>query len=176
MRSSRWLSMGLLVAVVVGAAGCEATRRKFIRKRKAVQQEGPIFALENEYRPEFPPEVRYQAHFAYWKAAHDDLLEDLQQATVARRMRAAHQVLKELKAMQALLDGPPVAGLGKLIEETEQVVTQLENPVLDTLRIAAFQSRLESLYRRIDKGYDYHRVVTYVRADAPAAPNGQSAH
>ena len=164
----RGVGAGLVIAVAFGLAGCEVVRRKFIRNNKPKATE-PIFALEQEYRPEFPPEVRYQAHFAYWKAAHEDLIEDLDRATVARRTYAAGQATKELQTMQALLDSPSREGLGKLLEELTGMQGRLANPLLSTGQIAILRNRLESLYRRIDKGYDYHRIKAHLKSDAPAA-------
>ena len=114
MMGRRWVGVGMVLVLVAGTTGCETMKRKFIRKPKVVKAPEPIFALEQTYRPEFPPEVRYGAHFAYWKAAHDDLLSGLETATRMRRERAARQAIKELKGMQALLEGPTADGLGQV--------------------------------------------------------------
>ncbi len=170
MRADRWISVGLVVAMVAGAAGCESLRRKFTRRPKVHQGPEPIFALEKEYRPEFSPEVRYQAHFAYWKAAHGDVLEGLGQVTQARRMHAMREALKELRAMQALLEGPPVTGLGTLIDEMVVLEARLADPTLDAARLSLMRTTVESLWRRIDRGYDYRKMKPYLKPDLPAAP------
>ncbi len=170
MRAHRWMSVGLVVAMVVGVAGCESMKRKFTRKPRVQQGPEPIFALEREYRPEFSPEVRYQAHFAYWKAAHGDLLEGLGQVTRARRMHAVREALKELRAMQALLEGPPVTGLGRLIDELAALEGPLDDPTLDASRLAFLHATVESLRRRIDRGYAYHKMKPSLKPDMPAQP------
>lgn len=175
MNRWRWTSAVLIVAVLAGATGCETVRRKFTRKRKKIEKVEPIFALEQVYRPEHPPEVRYQAHFAYWKAAHDDLLDNLDQATQSRRMRAARQAVKELRAMQALLEGPPAEGLRYFVREMETIEHQVANPALGPPRLAVMRSTIESLRRRIDKGYDYHKVKAHLKSDLPTAHAEQPA-
>ncbi len=170
MNRGRWVSAGLVVVLLAGTTGCETVKRKFTRKPKTTQGPEPIFTLDEEYRPEFPPDVRYQAHFAYWKAAHDDLLEGLGQATRLRRERATRQAIKELRAMQALLQGPPADGLGRFIAEMERLAQRLDDPVLDAPRLSVMRSSIESLYRRIDSGYDFHRVKAHLKSEAPAPP------
>lgn len=170
MTRGRWMSAGLIVVLLAGTTGCEAMKRKFTRKPKTTQGPEPIFTLDEEYHPEFPPDVRYQAHFAYWKAAHDDLLEDLGQATRLRRERATRQAIKELRAMQALLEGPPADGLGQLIVEMERLADRLNDPVLDAPRLSVMRSSIESLRRRIDSGYDFHRIKSHLKSEAPAPP------
>lgn len=167
MQKSRWLGIAMVMVLLVGSTGCEALKQKFIRKRKVEQKVEPIFTLEQQYRPEHLPEIRYQAHFAYWKAAHDDLIEDLDEATRARRLRAIRQAIKELKAMQALLEGPPAERLGRLIEEMTRLEARLADPAFNPQRAAILRSTVESLRRRIDKGYDYHKVKAALRPDMP---------
>ena len=167
MTLRRWMSALLVIAVLGTSVGCETARRKFIRKRKVQRKEEPLFALEKEYRPEFSPEVRYQAHFAYWKAAHGDLLGGLGQMTQPRQLRAARQAIKELRAMQALLEGPPTSSLGALIEAMVAIEAQLANPSLTPSRLTMMRSTIESLRRRIDKGYDYHKVKAHLKPDLP---------
>ena len=172
INARRSAAVAILIAVAGTSVGCEGLRRKFVRKRKVERTTEPIFALEHEYRPEFPPDVRYQAHVAYWKAAHGDLLEGLTQATQARRMRAVRQAIKELRAMQALVADAQAQGLGRLLEEMAALERQVEDPVLDPPRLAVMRSTIESLRRRIDAGYDFHAVKAHVKSDTPtdAAP------
>lgn len=174
MRARQWIGLGLVLAVLGASTGCEGLKKKFIRKRKSDKGPEPIFALQQEYRPEFPPEIRYQAHFAYWKAAHDDLIDDLTTSTQMRRMRAVRQAIKELQAMQALLQGPQVIGLGQLIDEMKALEGRLDSPALDASRLAIFRSSIESLRRRIDKGYDYHKVKASLKPDIPIAAQAPS--
>ena len=72
--------------------------------------------------------------------------------------------------MQALLEGPPVEGLGRLIAEMERLAQRLDDPVLDAPRLAVMRSAIESLHRRIDSGYDLHRVKAHLKSEAPAPP------
>lgn len=172
MNGRRWVGVGMALVLMAGTTGCEAARRKFIRKPKVVKAPEPIFALEQAYRPEFPPEVRYGAHFAYWKAAHDDLLTGLETATRMRRERAARQAIKELNGMRALLEGPAADGLGQTITEMERLAQRLEDPVLDAPRLSVLRSSIEALYRTIDKTYDLHRVRAALKSEAPTPPPG----
>ena len=170
MRRHRWVSVGLIAVMVTGAAGCESMKRKFTRKRTAVAGPEPIFALEKEYRPEFSPEIRYQAHFAYWKAAHSDLLEGLGEVTQARRMHATREAIKELRAMQALVEGPPVSGLGALIDEMVALQGVLGDPSLNASRLSLMRTQVESLRRRIDRDYAFHKIKAHLIPDLPAQP------
>ncbi|MBI4313251.1 MAG: hypothetical protein HY594_00390 [Candidatus Omnitrophica bacterium] len=171
MRNRRFFAALLVAPLVLSVVGCDSVKRKFVRKRKTVQGPEAIFTLEKEYRPEFSPEVRYQAHFAYWKAAHDDLLEDLRQgATRARRMRAVNQSIKELRSMQELLEGSPVSGLEEMIGLMEKAKTRLDDPTVDGSRTTVVRSQLEMLRRRIDKRFDYHKVKSSLKPDLSLLP------
>lgn len=169
MRRERWISLVLMAAMLISATGCETMRKKFTRKPKNVKPPEPIFTLDQEYRPEFPPEIRYQAHFAYWKAAHDDLIEGLTTGTRARRERAVHNAIKELKIMQALVQGPQAEEMGRTIEELELLKQRLQDPVLDAPRLSVLRGSIEALRRHIDKRYDYRHMKANLKSETPAA-------
>lgn len=169
------IGIAVVLAMVMASTGCATVKKKFTRKPKVQRPPEPIFALQKAYRPEWPPEVRYQAHFAYWKAAHDDVLDGLERATYKRRMASTAQAIKELKAMHALLTGPAADGLAKHMEEMERVQARLADPLLDAPRLNILRSSIESLRRRIDKGYDYHKVKEAIISERPAPPQEPSA-
>ncbi len=167
MKRMRWVILLLIVGILVGSTGCGSLKKKFIRKPKNVPKPDPIFVLDKVHRPEYPPEVRYGSHFAYWKAAHAELIESLEAKTRIARIRAARNAAKELKAMQKLLKEPLAGKLQSLVNQLDKVVEDVTLPNYNEQRAAIFRSRMEYLYRQINKHYHPSEVTPYLQPDFP---------
>lgn len=148
-----------LIIFLLGAAGCSPKwRAKFIRKStksKATAQ--PILVLQPDQKAVLPPADRYREHYAYWKSWHGDLLDSLGQLR-KRDLVQINGAIGELQAMQSVLTGPPSEGLRKILLEMRNLQAQWAAAPVTWQIPSATRTRLQQLYREIDKNYPYARV------------------
>ncbi len=167
----RILALFFIGVFLIGTAGCGYKwKAKFIRKRHgAVAQEQPVLVLESNEKAVYPAAVRYQEHFAYWKAWHSDLLASLGEIR-KRDLRYLNGTIGELRSMADILGNTPPAGhLREIVGE----LTKLEEKWTSTSEAfwhpsTSARSRLEQLRREIDRAYHYSKVRTWIPEEKTA--------
>ena len=84
--------------------GCEAFRKKFVRKAKG-EKEVRVVTQTDEYTSGYSIIESYQRHFSFWLAAHDELIVALrrQQGSRKRRLEMANRSADELLQMRQFL-------------------------------------------------------------------------
>lgn len=162
-RNQRVLCCLLLTAsCLLATTGCSPEwKRKFIRKGKEVKTDQPVLVLQADQQAMYPPEVRYQEHFAYWKSWHSDLLASLGEIR-KRDLRTLDGVIGELRAMATVLSGPPSEHLRKILVELGDLRERWQNAPGSDSSPAQARSRLEQIQREIDKSLHYSKVKEWV--------------
>ena len=159
----KWLLVPLsllLTVLCLLETGCGPQwKRKFIRKGKVVSAPQPILELQSDVQATYPPAVRYQAHFAYWKSWHSELLSSLGQSR-KRDLRYLSGVIGELRAQVELLTGPPAERLQGILSELTQFEREWQEAPADIP--ASTRTRLEQLQRQIDREFHYAEVKQWI--------------
>lgn len=165
MKQSRLLAFLLVVCLL--ASGCGPQwKKKFIRKKKVVRTTQPILTLISNIQATYPPEVRYQEHFAYWKSWHSELLASLGQIR-KRDLRYLNGTISELQSMEELLAGPPAKRLGEILTELRQMEEGWSLSPQTGYASTRVRTRLQQLEREINRDFHYSEVK-----DAIAKPLG----
>lgn len=171
MTVKRFLGAFLLVSAAgLLVCGCSpAWRKKFIRKRaKQAVEPQAILVLQPDPRAIFPPNIRYQEHYAFWKSWHSELLLSLGQIH-KRDLRYMDGVIGELRAMQSVLSGEPANRLRQILVELSALQDEWERSP-DTWQMpASHRTRLEKLQREIEKDFHYSDVKESIVPDPEPA-------
>ena len=142
---NRVIARLLCLLLILPMMGCSpAWKRKFIRKSKDAVLPQPILVLQSNVEATYPPDVRYQAHFAYWKSWHGELLDSLGQIR-KRDSRYLAGVISELRSMEKILTGPPAQRLTKILEELSQIQERWQQAPEPWAPSSAQRVRLEQL-------------------------------
>jgi len=164
VRSIRLLLVfGLIGLLVVDATGCSPQwRRKFVRKRKdAPAASQPILEFQSNEQATYPPAVRYQEHFAYWKSWHSELLKTLGEIH-KRDLRYLAGTMGELRAMAQLLSGPSANRLEAILVELSGLEEKWRGSGESYQPTSAVRTRLEQLSREIDRDFQYSKVKAWI--------------
>ena len=139
-----------------------------MRKRKNAKPVHPVLVLQSDQDAVYPPAIRYQEHFAYWKSWHGDLLTSLGQIR-KRDLQYLTGAINELQSMLDVLSGPPADKLRTILEEMTRMQDKWrESP--ETWRIPnSDRTRLEQLRREIDKNFYYKKVKEWIPEPKPPA-------
>ncbi len=150
----------LLIAALV--AGCSPQwRKKFVRKHKQAKPPEAILVLQTDAEATYPPAIRYQEHFALWKAWHSGLLDTYGEIR-KRDVRYLNGTIGELKAMAELLTGPPAERVQKILIELNSVQRGWATAPEPWNPPPSFRVRLERLERQIDRELHYSKVEEWV--------------
>ncbi len=158
----RFFLLSLIGLLVLETSGCGPQwKRKFVRKKKQVTVEQPVLVLQSEMEATQPPEVRYQAHFVYWKSWHTELIDYLGEVR-KRDLRYLNGTIGELRAMAELISGPPADRLRKILTELSEMEEAWNKAPASSKPSATDRTRLEKLRREIDKNLHYSKVKQWI--------------
>jgi hypothetical protein len=162
----RLISAGLLIAFIVGIAGCSPTwRRKFVRKKKGDAVEGPVLEPE-EYNKEFTNKQLYANHFVFWKSAENELIASIKKKSSAKRVDVyASHALVEIRKMYQLLVPEMQKELLPYIEELEGVVSDLKKPGYLEAHSNNLLRALSKHYRNVNSGFYYFKAQGYIKPE-----------
>jgi hypothetical protein len=144
------------------AEGCSPQwRKKFVRKRKSAQAAQPVLAFQTEAEATYPPAIRYQEHFALWKAWHSGLLDSYGEIR-KRDLRYLKGAVGELQSMAQLLNGPPADRIQKVLAELNKVQRSWATAPEPWNPPPSFRGRLERVKREVDRELHYSKVKDWI--------------
>ena len=155
-------AFGVVICCLLSAVfltGCSPEwKRKFVRKRKqSVQAAQPILVLQSDSQAAFPPAVRYQEHFAYWKSWHSELLGSLGQIR-KRDLRYLSGTVGELRSLAELLKGERADRLREILSELNSLGESWSRTPEPWHPPSAVRTRLEQIRREIDRDFHFSKV------------------
>ncbi len=142
--------------------GCEAFRKRFVRKPKKKQIR--VVVSPQEYTPEHSAQEVYKKHFLFWRASHDELIDslDAQDANRKKRISSAKKIIENLRQMHGLLTLKKQARLDIFILEQEGTLRKLDRYNLSLGRKLRIKSTLNKQRRQIEKVFDYRHIQEYL--------------
>ncbi len=156
------ISMSILLCLSLALTGCEAFRKKFVRKPKKKQIR--VVVSPQEYTPEHSAQEVYKKYFLFWRASHDELTDSLgaQDANRKKRISSAKKIIENLRQMHGLLILKKQARLDIFILEQESRLRELDRYNLNPGQILRIKSTLNKQRRQIEKEFDYRHIQEYL--------------
>ena len=143
--------------------GCEAFRKKFVRKPKK-EKEIKVVIHTHEYESLYSVEQSYKKYFLFWRASHEELVNSLNAGNGNRKKRvfAAEKVLENLQQMRKLLLPEKQAGLDRFILEQKALAGELDKYKLKRARMSRVKAILEKQRRQIQREFSYKHTKEYL--------------
>ena len=161
MRFLRSLVLAIVCFSLI-LTGCEAFRKKFVRKPKKKQIR--VVVSPQEYTPEHSAQEVYKKYFLFWRAWHDELIDslDAQDANRKKRISSAKKIIENLQQMHGLLIRKKQARLDIFILEQEDILKELDSYNLSFGKRLRIKSALNKQRRQIGKEFDYRHIQEYL--------------
>lgn len=164
----KWFRLILIFFIVFNITGCEAVRKKFTRKKKAVVKMPRIYQVR-KYEKKPTPEL-YNKHYTFWVTWQSELIRVLGE-NHKKDMRCIDEIVGNLIDMQNILVEEKAKELTPHIEKMVKVKDIIFNEELSQANKDYVKRTLEREDRFIKKEFNYKKVKDYLRKsfeeDAP---------
>ncbi|MDP2939379.1 MAG: hypothetical protein Q8O13_04770 [Candidatus Omnitrophota bacterium] len=151
---------------LISLAGCEALKKKFIRKHKGEQKEEVQVIFEPQEYPlqEFTNEELYQNHYLLWKSWKQELSEALQEGiNNKKRIESVKEMIAHLEAMKFLLLDNHQKQLELFIQSAKKINDKILAGRLNNSDFMVLRNNLETLEKNIRNNYSYKKVKDFIK-------------
>ncbi|MFH1655128.1 MAG: hypothetical protein ABH954_00765 [Candidatus Omnitrophota bacterium] len=155
----------LILVSFLSLEGCEAFRKKFIRKKKKKEAEEQVVLEPQEY-----PEVvydnitLYSNHYNLWKAWQVELLESLKEGqSYKKQIQCFDEVLKNLSEMRNLLADQKQQELDIYIQQIAGYKEKLSGSKLKYAILPQLKNRLNSIDKKIRTNFTYNKIEDWIK-------------
>ncbi len=157
------ISVPILLCLSLTLTGCEAFRKKFVRKSKREKEVNVVIDIK-EYESEYSLKEAYKKYFTFWRAWRDELLTSLDAQDLNRKKQvlAAKRTLESLQQMRELILPEKQARLDVFILEQKDIVRQLEGYNLSHVQKVRIKNMLEKQRRQIQKEFKYNQIEKFL--------------
>jgi len=152
----------LVIVFALGITGCEAFRKKFVRKKK--QERVQVYYEPEKYEKD-PAEALYKKHYIYWKTLHEDLANNIGETPV-KVSRSAEGVVSNLRDMKRYLNEEKAAELETYIQKMVKIKSDLSRRHISIAGERITKRKLEEIYRKIRREFSYKKVKDCIRENA----------
>lgn len=162
-RCTQILVLLAVICLLFSVSGCEAFRKKFVRKSKR-QKEVKVVIETYEYESMYSVEETYKRYFLFWRAAHEEMINSLKSQDGNRKklVFAAEKIIENLQQMRQLLMPQMQARLDTFISEQKDIARQLNRFKLQHAQLIRIKSMLEKQRRQIQKEFNYKHIQEYL--------------
>ncbi len=157
----------LIFFVLLNLAGCEAFRKKFIRKKKEAVKMPRIYQLK-KYEKKPTPEL-YKKHYAYWVTWQSELIRVLGD-NHKKDTRCMEEIISNLNDMQNMLVKEKADALSPRIKKLVTVKDIIFNEELTQANKDYVKRTLEREDRAIKRGFYYDKVKDYLKKNFEEVP------
>ncbi len=128
-RNCRFFILICLICSVFLSSGCETLRKKFTRKKKAVQSTEPMVIVPRDYSAHpFPSDVLYKQYFSYWKSWNQELIESIAgSATYKKILECSEQTVTNLLKMESYLKEEQATALHVYVQKAQDLKGRIEH-------------------------------------------------
>lgn len=151
----------LVIVFALEATGCDAFRKKFVRKKN---QERIQVYYEPEKYEKAPAEALYKKHYIYWKTLHEELTNNIGESPV-NISRTAEGVVSNLQDMKRYLNEEKAAELETYIRQMEKIKSDLSGRHTSIAGERRAKRKSEEIYRKIKREFSYKKVKDYIRGN-----------
>lgn len=162
----RRMVLVLIILTFLSCEGCEAFRKKFVRKKQMEEETMEQVILEPQEYPEVVhdnPEL-YKNSYTLCKAWYSDLLESLKdEGSYKKQLQCFNEVLKNLSEMRNLLKEEKQQELDLCISEISNNKEQLINSRLKNSILPQLKSNLARVEKTIRTKFNYNKIKESIR-------------
>jgi hypothetical protein len=163
LRCTQTLILFFVLCSLFSVCGCEAFRKKFVRKPKK-EKEIKVIVRTQEYEYPYTVVVAYKNYYLYWRTAHEQLYQLLSSQDDNRKKRifTAKRVVDNLLQMQQLLLPEKRSKIEGYIAELNKIVQQLARYKLTRLQKLRIRNTLDRQRKQIQKELHYRNIQDYL--------------
>ncbi len=147
-------------------SGCEALKKKFIRKHRGEEKEVEVVVFEPQEYPlqEFTNGELYQNHYLLWKSWKQELSESLEEGVNHKKQREnAKEMLINLEAMKILLQNDRQKGLDLFMQNAKKINEKISAGSLNSSDFSSLKNDLETLEKKVRNGYSYKKIKDFIK-------------
>ena len=154
----------LLIVTLFTLCGCEAFRRKFVRKPKH-EKEVEVVVRTQEYESEYTAEEIYKKYYRFWRAAHDELVSLLAAPETNRKrlVYMARNIIDYLRQMRPLLKAEKQERLDEFILEQEDIIAMVDSYKLSSTEKLHIRNRLQRQRKRMEQEFSCEVIQEYLK-------------
>lgn len=151
----------LLFATVL--CGCEAFRKKFVRKPKE-EKEVRVVTQIKEYKALYSPEVGYKQYYLFWRTSHEELVSSLEAQNGNRKktLYFAKQTAEHLQEMRDLLLPEKQKELELFISKQGDIARRLDRRSLNRAQKLGIKSILKRQKKQIERAFAFKHIQEYL--------------
>ena len=143
--------------------GCEAFRKKFVRKPKR-EKEVTVVVKIQEYESKYSTAETYKKYFLFWRCRHEELVNLLnaQEGNRKKRIFSAKKIIENLQQMQKLLLPQKQIKLESFISEQKAIVEKLDRYNLSRGQRLRIKSTLGKQRKKIQEEFAYRHIQEHL--------------
>ena len=156
----------LILLTFLSSEGCEAFRKKFVRKKNVEEEVEEQVILEPQEYPEvvYDNTTLYKNYFTLYKAWYADLLDSLkEESSYKKQLQCFDEVLKNLREMQNLLKPEKQQEMDPYIQEIAKNKEQLMGTSLKSAILPQLKSKLSSVEKKIRVQFNYNKIKEAIK-------------
>lgn len=156
----------LMILSFFSLEGCEAFRKKFVRKKQIEEEEEEQVILEPQEYPEvvYDNSALYKNYFTLYKAWYGDLLDSLiPDASYKKQLQCFNEALKNLSEMRNLLKQEKQQEIDSSIQEISKNKEKMTGARLKNAILPQLKSDLASIDRKIRAQFNYNKIKDFIR-------------
>jgi hypothetical protein len=144
-----------LIFILFYTSGCVSLRRKFVRKKKYVE-EAPVYVNFKDY-PVQPSRDAYIDYYLFVRGWLDELEESLREgASLKREKRAINEAIMNFEQIISFFKPEGKEAIYPLYTELLAIRKQIQdNPNLGEMQRNSLVSQIERFLRRFEAGFKY---------------------
>lgn len=154
--------MGCLL--VVSLVGCEAFRRKFVRKPQAKASEESFYAPKTY--PKRPGAIgdEYSEYYAFWKRSQEELIGCLN-GYYKKQIASSKRTIDNLTSMRDMLKQEKAGQLTEYIKELNLIQKEIKEShgFFTPGKVTKLSIKLTNIYNDVRKNYSYNKVKDFVK-------------
>ncbi len=163
-----------LIITVFFTSGCSgAWRKKFIRRKKDEDKQGPVLQ-PYDYKREFTNRQLYANHYVFWKNSESELIGSVKEKSNLKRIKSqANYSLVEINKLADLLVDEKQELIMPYVEELEDIVDKVSRPNYVQSNSNYINSQLSRHYRAVARQFSYFHMKNFVKPDEPGTVDEQ---
>lgn len=146
--------------------GCEAFRRKFVRKQETKVPEKAFYVPKEYPKRSASVENEYNEYFYFWKRSQEELIEYLN-GYYKKQIASSRRTIENLTYMRDMLKEEKAAPLTAYIKQLSLINEEIkaERGFFMPGKAVKLSGELITIYNDVRKNYSYRKIKDFIKAD-----------